>query len=301
MKNRKTFFGGALAGMLVASVAWAAVPAGGLHIFSPGEVISSAQVNENFALLDAKIQGNCTAIELLAGLDPAQVNAFIDLVNQHINKIETNETNITALQEKCVAVVSSITVLEECKDTHNTRIETLETKTQFQSVDGTTTCFSGTNVQIKNGEGTTATTNSLGNLIMGYNEDAGFAGLFGKAPERTGSHNIIVGRDSQWTSYGGICGGAFNHLDGPLSVVFSCENRVECEFATVVGGTNNTAKHKFSAVGGGNGQTTSQCQQWVAGRGGSGFGSLPVRRLLTFGVNCQCPGPPTPPGDQEPE
>jgi hypothetical protein len=63
--------------------------------------------------------------------------------------------------------------------------------------------FSGVNVQIVNGEGATATTNGAGNLAVGYDEPSGAPG----SHPQTGSHNLIVGEQQTYTSYGAILGG----------------------------------------------------------------------------------------------
>ena len=56
-----------------------------------------------------------------------------------------------------------------------------------ESEEGTTLRISGLNVQIVNGEGATASTNALGNLILGYNEPSQ------ETARRTGSHNLVLG------------------------------------------------------------------------------------------------------------
>jgi hypothetical protein len=53
--------------------------------------------------------------------------------------------------------------------------------------------ITGANLRIVNGLGSTETTNGLGNLIVGYNEERGF-GL----DKRTGSHNVVVGRENNF-------------------------------------------------------------------------------------------------------
>jgi hypothetical protein len=60
--------------------------------------------------------------------------------------------------------------------------------------------ITGANLRIVNGLGTTETTNGLGNLIVGYNEE--------RAPDgatniRTGSHNVVVGAQNNFSSFGG--------------------------------------------------------------------------------------------------
>src|ERR1700752_1303410 len=57
----------------------------------------------------------------------------------------------------------------------------------------------GINVQIVNGTGSTETATGVGNLIVGYNEAGSQSG-----DVRTGSHNIVTGRLSSFSSYGGV-------------------------------------------------------------------------------------------------
>ncbi len=55
------------------------------------------------------------------------------------------------------------------------------------------------NLQLTNGAGSTAAAmNGKGNLIVGYNEDSPIP------TSRTGSHNVIVGTQHEYTSYGGL-------------------------------------------------------------------------------------------------
>ncbi len=84
--------------------------------------------------------------------------------------------------------------------------------------------FTGVNVQIVNGLGATngnpadpgsivGTVNGLGNLIVGYNEQVFFN------EDHTGSHNIVVGTDNDYTSWGGPVVGRRNEISGPWSSV----------------------------------------------------------------------------------
>ncbi|HCG28775.1 MAG TPA: hypothetical protein DEU95_03285, partial [Chloroflexi bacterium] len=74
-----------------------------------------------------------------------------------------------------------------------------------------TALFSGCNVQIINGQGSTATVNGKGNLIVGYNEDNG--------DTRTGSHNVVVGSSHTYSSYGGLVAGYDNIISGDYASV----------------------------------------------------------------------------------
>lgn len=90
--------------------------------------------------------------------------------------------------------------------------------------------FSSVNVQVVNGEGTTASLNGEGNLVIGYDENPANR-------SQTGSHNLILGSYQQYTSFGGILAGAFN--------------ATEAEYASVLGGHGNDADGARAVVDGG--------------------------------------------------
>jgi hypothetical protein len=105
--------------------------------------------------------------------------------------------------------------------------------------------FSGVNVQIVSGAGkTNAAVNGEGNLAIGYDENA-------HKFEQTGSHDLILGEEQAFTSFGGIVAGAFNSISG--------------EYASVTGGEANTASAKFSAVSGGDGNSAIGLWSSVSG------------------------------------
>ena len=103
--------------------------------------------------------------------------------------------------------------------------------------------FSGMNVQIVDGTGSTEcedadgtpgdfeACNGRGNLIVGYAENNDLA--------RTGAHNIVGGEYNSWSSFGGA--------------VFGTNNRSANDFATVTGGWGNNASGPRSSVTGGRG------------------------------------------------
>ncbi|WP_018231756.1 hypothetical protein [Thioalkalivibrio thiocyanodenitrificans] len=116
--------------------------------------------------------------------------------------------------------------------------------------------FSGVNVQIVNGQGDTNTVNGLGNLIVGYNESRSgtgtsvcsngeydneaqctVAGHVWAENHKSGSHNIVGGRENSYSRYGGLIVGYRNYI-----------NR---RFATVTGGSHSAASGIMASVGGG--------------------------------------------------
>jgi hypothetical protein len=104
--------------------------------------------------------------------------------------------------------------------------------------------FSGANVQILNGEGSTQTTNGAGNLMIGYNENP-------NQEAQTGSHNLVVGPEQRYISYGAILGGRNNKALGPYGFVVGIANKASNEGSSVSGGFENTAGFKFSSIFGG--------------------------------------------------
>src|SRR6202035_644222 len=71
--------------------------------------------------------------------------------------------------------------------------------------------FFGVNVQIVNGLGKTETINGAGNLVIGYDENASLP--------QTGSHDLILGEQETFTSYGGIVSGIKNTITAPFASV----------------------------------------------------------------------------------
>ncbi len=162
--------------------------------------------------------------------------------------------------------------------------------------------FSRCNVHVRSGAtATDAAVNGSGNLIVGYNEGRctgdpdGGGGItdnpdsfFQKAclvdsecgdggicdfGNREGSHNVIVGHQHEYGSFGGVVGGRANALaaehtsvaaghrdlaDAPFSSIQGgIDNRASGEAATVVGGFDNDAQGVSSAVVAGTGNTAT--------------------------------------------
>ncbi len=110
--------------------------------------------------------------------------------------------------------------------------------------------FSGCDVEVRNGLGDTGTTNGKGNLIVGYNENP-------NAFNRDGSHNIVVGRNHGYSSFGGLVVGINNQITGAYAsvsggssnvAVDQCQitdpatSRAHCRLASVVASTMQPVK-----------------------------------------------------------
>jgi hypothetical protein len=135
------------------------------------------------------------------------------------------------------------------------RMATLEKKLAAMDFDDAANevVISGANLRIVNGLGNTETTNGLGNLIVGYNEPR----PPGESPPdiRTGSHNIVVGEEHNFSSFGGLVVGFHNEISG--------------EFASISGGEFNFARGRVSSVSGGFDNTASGYRASISGGGGN--------------------------------
>jgi hypothetical protein len=120
----------------------------------------------------------------------------------------------------------------------------------------------GANLHIRSGSGYTAdTVNGLGNLIVGYNEQRG-----GGEDDRSGSHNIVVGRSNNFSSYGGLVVGYRSEISGNYaSVSGGTHNTADGYGSSVSGGFSNTASNENASVSGGEHNTAGEDFTWVSG------------------------------------
>ncbi len=106
------------------------------------------------------------------------------------------------------------------------------------SRNGNDITIAGANLHVRNGTGATASSNGLGNIIIGYNELRTEADPQGfRTNERSGSHMLVVDEKNNYTQYGGIVSGVLSNVTG--------------RYANVTGGHQNTAAAIFSSVSGG--------------------------------------------------
>ena len=87
------------------------------------------------------------------------------------------------------------------------RIAALESLLTHFSLDGDDITISGANLHVVNGLNDTGTANSLGNVIIGYNELRP-----GVSNTRTGSHMLVVGKEHNYSGYGGMVVGVWNTI-----------------------------------------------------------------------------------------
>lgn len=140
------------------------------------------------------------------------------------------------------------------------RVDALEATLAGVERTGDVLTFTGMNLQLVNGAGTTATSNGLGNLIVGYNAPRA------TTVQRSGSHFVVVGDEHEWRGFGGLVAGLNNTVNGSYaSVTGGRSNTANRGFASVTGGLGNTASGEYSSVSGGRENVASKTADAVAG------------------------------------
>jgi len=158
-----------------------------------------------------------------------------------------------------------------------TRVAALSSLLQHFSREGNDVIIEGANFHVRNGTGATAgAVNGLGNLVIGYNEARSTGAT------RTGSHNVVVGSEHDYSAAGGLVVGFRNAVSG--------------DFAAVTGGQGNTASGAAAAIGGGSGVSLSQANAWASQNvvdGGSATAIKPLALTLDAGgsATLQSSGP----------
>ena len=149
------------------------------------------------------------------------------------------------------------------------RIVALEAKLANVVIDGNTLAglsgphfiFSGVNVHVRNGSAQSDTTNGVGNIIVGYNEST-----FADSTRRTGSHNLVIGQEHEYSRYNGMVAGFNNRLEGVHSTVSGGSmNAAIGAASSVAGGQSNGASGPSSSVTGGRNNIASSNYASVTG------------------------------------
>jgi hypothetical protein len=196
-----------------------------------------------------------------------------------------------------------VTTLQTALSTANANITTLQTALTavqsnnalalgpYVSVDansenglaGPNVIISGANVHIESGSGTTVDSTGLGNLVVGYDEDSMEPATIDV--NRTGSHNLIVGPQHEFTAsggvvigfanftganYAGVTGGECNTAGGALIPLKSCGSTLGAsEGANVSGGFGNSASGNDSSISGGGFNQATNGDSSISGGAGN--------------------------------
>ena len=176
------------------------------------------------------------------------------------------DPRVLDLEIKCNKLQDTINKLEGVVGDLLTRLACVSRQTgEINGVSGPHLLITGCNVHIRSGSGMTGDTTNLGNLIIGYNEPRD-TGTGPDTTNRTGSHNIVLGPQHQFTASGGLLAGSQNTVSAnAASVSGGFTNAASGFVASVSGGTSNTASGDAASVSGGAGNMASGPQASVSG------------------------------------
>jgi hypothetical protein len=190
----------------------------------------------------------------------ADVNACFDAVK---TAVDDNDARIAALESALAALQVRLALVESNAALDLGPYVSIDTNT-INGLLGPHVIFTGANIHVRSGSGYTdddGTLTGLGNLIVGYNEE-----LSTPVIGRGGAHNIVVGVDHEYSSYGGLVAGDTNIISGSYaSVSGGFDNTAGGESSSVSGGFGNTASIIYSSVSGGNDNTASGYTSSVSG------------------------------------
>ncbi len=166
-----------------------------------------------------------------------------------INELEIKTKEIAVLQAEVAALQKTVSQLSRLLEGVSRKNNDI--------------IFSKVNLHIVNGTGKTeGAPNGLGNLIVGYNE----LPAKGDAKAHSGSHNVVIGKNLTYTSYGGLVVGEANAISGPYAVVSGgYNNRASGKYACVGGGQLNNASGDYATVSGGLTRKADKNNNWAGG------------------------------------
>lgn len=224
-----------------------------LKRFKPGraQLIGGALILSSGMIAYAVVPNQFTAGTTLSA---AQMNNNFAHFETRIAALETDNTTLKTDNTALKAKLANVTVVSE---------------NGYPTVR-----FSGVNVRVDNGLGTTGTANGTGNLIVGYNEASSSgvtrctvgnsvagsvvsdvnctnAGGTLATTFKTGSHYIIAGVGHNYSRWGGV--------------VFGVQNTSNYDYASVTGGINNVSSGSVSNVNGGASNTAYYQYATVSG------------------------------------
>jgi hypothetical protein len=181
--------------------------------------------------------------------------------------IATNTGDILYLGSVAQDHETRIALMEgQVLDARLTAIEGKTASMFVSTVDGQpAVVFTGVNVIIQNGTGSTSTTDGTGNLVIGYNALRG-----NETDARAGSHNLVLGDKNNHTStaYGSLLSGFLNDVQNAYTATIAgYQNAASGKYASVTGGAMNKASGVYASVSGGlYNEASAHCASVAGGR-----------------------------------
>lgn len=229
-----------------------------------GDINGDSRLNiaDPVHLLNFLFTGGPEPVAIAAGPDHteeiAQLQAGLEALRA---ELAAGAGELEAAIAANTAALASIRGLQQEEEAVLSHLSVIQLPVDDQGASATTIRLSGANLQVVNGSGATeGEAAGLGNLIVGYQEPRE------NGNDRTGSHNLVVGRQNNYSSWGSQVVGSSNTVSGLLASVCGGEgNTASGDFSVVGGGVSNIAEGPGSLVGGGRGNAALGIDSVVSG------------------------------------
>jgi hypothetical protein len=162
---------------------------------------------------------------------------------------------ILCLEEELARLEADVAAAEARLADTEARLAPLAPLADYLAVDVQTdrVAFVGANVYVQAGTSGTFDANGVGNLVVGYDESNG--------DTRTGSHNVVVGRNHSYDGASDLIVGA-DHDAYSGSVVGGQGNSARAWLAVVSGGRAQIASGEYGVASGGYGNRAGERYDW---------------------------------------
>jgi cell division protein FtsB len=221
-----------------------------------------------------KLQASTNAMQSTISTQAAQINALQQTVLALVGQIKDLNQKVNAYDSGVPLQIQQLQT--SVSDILNSNVYALNpyvsvNKSAINGLTGPHVIFTGANVHIRSGAGSTndgGILTGLGNLVIGYNEPRPDINQNPDLTGRGGSHNLIVGIAHKYERYGGFVAGAFNNISGVYSSASGGNaNTASGDRSSVSGGSHNTAIGIDSSVSGGIDNIASGFYSSVSGGG----------------------------------
>jgi hypothetical protein len=203
----------------------------------------------------------------------ASVERVVLTSKVQLEDVLTDHEDRLALAEAAIVdLVARVEALEAENAAQQAVIDALAPLADKVSVDAQgDVVFTATNLRLVNGSGATnGAANGLGNLIVGYDEPSATL-------DRGGSHNVVIGREHDYPSYGGLVVGHANAILGPYAFAAGVFNVASGNHASVCGGNGNVASANYATITGGlDNSASARGATVVGGEGNDASGDYSV-------------------------
>lgn len=188
---------------------------------------------------------------------------------------------LSTLAARVTTLENQEQTLSSTQSQHEQAIGRLNAKTEYISTGidhfgHAATYFTACNVFVQDGLGTTESSgnpNGLGNLIIGYDETT-----YGFRNNNIGSHNLVLGTNNDYNSFGGIVAGNNNVISAPgASVLGGTDNNAEGSGSVIIAGSgNHTIGTESGVLSGQKNNAMGWGSAVVSGQGNRSFGYCSV-------------------------